>query len=136
MNTTMSVGMFSVGGLFRRRTDRFAHHRTVSRVSPETVWSDHPRLVRLSGQDALTVVHFLIGYGFLFLRPWACLAGLWGFGLVSEAMNQLTFGFHHLRTGFMLATIFFLGYLLWRRQVFTEATCQNPSIGRASEETR
>ena len=84
------------------------------------------------------VVHFLIGYGFLFLRPWAWGLALayGGFGLVSEAMNQLTFGFHHLRSGFMLATIFFLGYLLWRRQVFTEATCQNPSIGRASEEAR
>ena len=41
-------------------------------------------------------VHLLIDYGFLWLRPWAWGLALAyaGFGLVSEDMNQLTFGFH------------------------------------------
>lgn len=83
-------------------------------------------------------VHFLIGYGFLFLRPWAwgLAVAYGGFGLVSEAMNQLTFGYHHLRSGFMVATVFFLGYLLWRRHLFIEPGSQDPTIGRTSEELR
>ena len=83
-------------------------------------------------------VHFLIGYGFLFLRPWGwgLAMAYGGFGLVSEAMNQLVFGFHHLRSGFMLSIIFFIGYLLWRRHVFAEPASQDPFIGRTSEEVR
>ena len=83
-------------------------------------------------------VHFLIGYGFVFLRPWAwgLAVAYGGFGLVSEAMNQLAFGFHPLRTGFMLATLLFLGYLLWRRHVFTEPASHDASMGPASEEFR
>lgn len=83
-------------------------------------------------------VHFLIGYGFLFLRPWGwgLAMAYGGFGLVSEAMNQLVFGFHHLRSGFMLATALFLCYLLWRRRLFIEPCSQDPTIGRTSEELR
>lgn len=83
-------------------------------------------------------VHFLIGYGFLFLRPWAwgLAVAYGGFGLVSEAMNQLVFGFHHLRSAFMLSLMFFIGYLLWRRHVFAEPASQDPFIGRPSEEVR
>jgi hypothetical protein len=83
-------------------------------------------------------VHFLIGYGFLFLRPWAwgLAVAYGGFGLLSETMNQLAFGFHHLRSGFMVATMCFLGYLLWRRHVFTESASHDSSIGPASEELR
>jgi hypothetical protein len=83
-------------------------------------------------------VHFLIGYGFVFLRPWAwgLAVAYGGFGLVSEAMNQLVFGFHPLRTGFMLATMLFLGYLLWRRHVFTEPASHDASMRPASEEFR
>jgi hypothetical protein len=83
-------------------------------------------------------VHFLIGYGFVFLRPWAwgLAVAYGGFGLVSEAMNQLVFGFHPLRTGFMLATMLFLGYLLWRRHVFTEPASHDASMRAASEEFR
>jgi hypothetical protein len=79
-------------------------------------------------------VHFLIGYGFVFLRPWAwgLAVAYGGFGLVSEAMNQLVFGFHPLRTGFMLATMLFLGYLLWRRHVFTEPASHDASMRPAS----
>jgi hypothetical protein len=84
------------------------------------------------------VVHFMIGYGFIFVRPWAwgLAVAYGGFGLVSEAMNQLAFGFHPLRSGFMLATMLFLGYLLWRRHVFTEPACHDASMGPASEEFR
>lgn len=67
-------------------------------------------------------VHFLIGYGFVFLRPWAwglCMA-YGGFGLTSEFMNQLEFGFHYLRTGFMAATFLFLCYVAWRRTLFVD----------------
>jgi hypothetical protein len=51
-------------------------------------------------------------------------------------MNQLVFGFHPLRTGFMLATMLFLGYLLWRRHVFTEPASHDASMRPASEEFR
>ena len=46
-------------------------------------------------------VHLLIGYGFLFLRPWAwgLAMAYGGFGLTSELMNQVQFGFHPLRAG-------------------------------------
>ncbi len=67
-------------------------------------------------------VHLLIGYGFLWLRPWAWGLALAyaGFGVVSEAMNQLTLGFSQIRSGFMAATILFAFYLVWRRTAFTD----------------
>ncbi len=77
-------------------------------------------------------VHLLIGYGFLWLRPWAWGLSLAyaGFGIVSETMNQLAFGFHVVRSGFMVTTALFVGYLLWRRHLFGEqptATTSGPS---------
>ncbi|WHZ17171.1 MAG: hypothetical protein OJF52_004023 [Nitrospira sp.] len=67
-------------------------------------------------------VHFLIGYGFLFLRPWAwgLAIAYGGFGLISELMNQLSLGFHPLRTGFMIAMALFLWYVAWRRALFAD----------------
>ena len=68
------------------------------------------------------VAHLLIGYGFLWLRPWAWGLALTyaGFGVVSEAMNQLTFGFSQIRSGFMVTTLLFASYLIWRRTAFTD----------------
>lgn len=68
-------------------------------------------------------VHLLVGYGFLWLRPWAWgLAMAYaGFGIVSEHMNQLSFGFHIVRSGFMLTTALFAIYLYRRRTLFTDA---------------
>jgi hypothetical protein len=68
------------------------------------------------------VVHLLIGYGSLWLRSWAWGLALTyaGFGLVSEAMNQLTFGFSQIRSGFMVTTLLFASYLIWRRAVFID----------------
>ncbi len=67
-------------------------------------------------------VHLLIGYGFLWLRPWAWGLALAyaGFGLVSEGMNQLAFGFNPIRAGFMVTTLLFSCYLVWRRTVFVD----------------
>jgi hypothetical protein len=75
----------------------------------------------------------LIGYGFLWLRPWAWGLSLAyaGFGLVSELMNQLTFGFYVLRTGFMVTMFLFTVYLIRRRRLFTDAaavTTSRPSV--------
>ena len=69
-------------------------------------------------------VHLLIGYGFLWLRPWAWGLALAyaGFGLVSETMNQLTFGFSSIRSGFMVSTLLFACYLTWRRTSFIDPT--------------
>ncbi len=66
-------------------------------------------------------VHLLIGYGFLWLRPWAwgLSVAYAGFGLVSETMNQLSFGFHPVRSGFMATTMLFVAYVIWRRALFT-----------------
>jgi hypothetical protein len=68
------------------------------------------------------VVHLLIGHGFLWLRPWAWGLALTyaGFGVVSETMNQLTFGFSQIRSGFMAATFLFASYLIWRRATFID----------------
>lgn len=82
-------------------------------------------------------VHLLIGYGFLWLRPWAWGLSLAyaGFGLVSEAMNQLAFGFHTVRSGFMATTALFITYLVWRRQLFTDQppiTATGPSLSEGS----
>lgn len=67
-------------------------------------------------------VHLLIGHGFLWLRPWAWGLALAyaGFGLVSEAMNQLTFGFSQIRSSFIVTTLLFALYLVWRREVFID----------------
>lgn len=67
-------------------------------------------------------VHLLIGYGFLWLRPWAWGLSLAyaGFGIVSEIMNQLTFGFHIVRSAFVATTLLFALYLIWRRAVFID----------------
>ncbi len=80
-------------------------------------------------------VHFLIGYGFLFLRPWAwgLAIAYGGFGLISELMNQLTLGIHPLRTGFMIATALFLGYLARRQTLFANA--RHSASGLASSST-
>lgn len=68
-------------------------------------------------------VHLLIGYGFLWLRPWAWGLALAyaGFGLVSEGMNQMMFGFNAIRSGFMATTLLFACYLVWWRAVFVDA---------------
>ena len=78
-------------------------------------------------------IHLLIGYGFLWLRPWAWGLSLAyaGFGIVSEAMNQLTFGYHPVRSGFMAITVVFMLYVLWRRHLFTDQqtmTSTGPSL--------
>ena len=82
-------------------------------------------------------VHLLIGYGFLWLRPWAWGLSLAyaGFGMVSETMNQLVFGFHVVRSGFIATTALFVIYLLWRRQLFTDQpamTTTRPSVSEGS----
>jgi hypothetical protein len=78
-------------------------------------------------------VHLLIGYGFLLLCPWAWGLSLAyaGFGIVSETMNQLAFGFDVGRSGFTVTTALFVGYLLWRRHLFADqlsATTPGPSL--------
>ncbi|ALA56583.1 hypothetical protein [Nitrospira moscoviensis] len=82
-------------------------------------------------------VHLLIGYGFLWLCPWAWGLSLAyaGFGLVSEALNQFTFGFHPVRSGFMATTALFIIYLYWRRQLFTDQPVlptTGPSVSEGS----
>lgn len=67
-------------------------------------------------------VHLLIGHGFLWLRPWAWGLSIAyaGFGMASEVMNQLAFGFHVVRSGFIATTALFVIYLFWRRHLFTD----------------
>lgn len=82
-------------------------------------------------------VHLLIGYGFLWLRPWAWGLALAyaGFGIVSESMNQFAFGFHVVRSGFIATTALFVIYLFWRRHLFTDqatATTARPSVSEGS----
>ena len=81
-------------------------------------------------------VHFLIGYGFLFLRPWAwgLAMAYGGFGLTSELMNQFQFGFHHLRTGFMATTALFLCYVAWRRILFADPVPSTQRLASSSPE--
>jgi hypothetical protein len=46
-------------------------------------------------------------------------------------MNQLTFGFYVLRTGFMVTMFLFTVYLIRRRRLFTDAaavTTSRPSV--------
>lgn len=73
----------------------------------------------------------------LWLRPWAWGLSLTyaGFGIMSEAMNQLAFGFHPVRSGFMATTALFMLYLLWRRHLFTDPppmTTTGPSLPEGS----
>lgn len=79
-------------------------------------------------------VHFVIGYGFLFLRPWAwgLAIAYGGFGITSELMNQLTLGFHPLRTGFMIATALFLCYVAWRRALFADPRHSTSGLASSS----
>lgn len=81
-------------------------------------------------------VHLLIGYGFLWLRPWAWGLSLAyaGFGIVSEAMNQLAFGFHVVRSGFMATTILFALYVVWRRSLFVDVPRSDHKPNPASQE--
>lgn len=81
-------------------------------------------------------VHLLIGYGFLWLRPWAWGLSLAyaGFGIVSEVMNQLAFGFHVVRSGFIATTLLFALYLIWRRTVFVDEPMSDNKPKRASQE--
>ena len=81
-------------------------------------------------------VRFLLGYGFLFLRPWAwgLAMAYGGFGLTSELMNQFQFGFHHLRTGFMATTALFLCYVAWRRILFADPVPPAQRLASSSPE--
>ncbi|MGA6827563.1 hypothetical protein ACO9S2_08100 [Nitrospira sp. NS4] len=81
-------------------------------------------------------VHLLIGYGFLWLRPWSWGLSLAyaGFGIVSEAMNQLAFGFHVVRSGFMATTLLFALYLIWRRSLFVDEPRSDHKPNPASQE--
>jgi hypothetical protein len=78
----------------------------------------------------------LIGYGFLWLRPWAWGLGLAyaGFGIVSEVMNQLAFGFHLVRSAFIATTLLFALYLIWRRTVFVDEPMSDSKPKPASQE--
>lgn len=81
-------------------------------------------------------VHLLIGYGFLSLRAWAwgLAVAYSGFGVVSEIMNQLAFGFHPVRTGFIISTVIFVCYLFWRRSLFNDQPHASHRASRASQE--
>ena len=83
-------------------------------------------------------VHLLMGYGFLWLRPWAwgLSVAYAGFGLVSETMNQLSFGFHPVRSGFMATTMLFVAYVIWRRALFTDEDLAAKHHTPVSEESR
>ncbi|THJ21168.1 MAG: hypothetical protein CAF45_012940 [Nitrospira sp. CG24E] len=83
-------------------------------------------------------VHLLIGYGSLWLRPWAWGLALAyaGFGLVSDGMNQLTFGFNYIQSGFMVTTSFFSSYLIWRRAVFIDEPMSGNRPKPAPQELR
>ncbi len=82
-------------------------------------------------------VHLLIGYGFLWLRPWAWGLSLAyaGFGLVSETMNQLSFGFHPVRSAFMATTMLFAAYIVRRRALFMDEMPTTTHDTQVSEET-
>lgn len=82
-------------------------------------------------------VHLLIGYGFLWLRPWAWGLSLAyaGFGIVSETMNQFAFGFHVVRSGFIASTALFVFYLFWRRHLFTDQAAMTSARPSVSEGT-
>lgn len=82
-------------------------------------------------------VHLLIGYGFLWLRPWAwgLSVAYAGFGLVSETMNQLSLGFHPVRSTFMATTMLFAAYVIRRRALFTDEDLAAKHHIRVSEET-
>jgi hypothetical protein len=82
-------------------------------------------------------VHLLIGYGFLWLRPWAWGLSLAyaGFGIISETMNQLVFGFHAVRSGFIATTALFVIYMFWRRHLFVDqpsVTTPGPSVSEGT----
>lgn len=83
-------------------------------------------------------VHLLIGYGFIGLRPWAWGLSLAyaGFGIVSEVMNQVVFGFHVVRSGFVASTVLFVLYLLWRRDLFIDQQAMASSRPSMSQGTR
>lgn len=82
-------------------------------------------------------VHLLIGYGFLWLRPWAWGLSLAyaGFGLVSETMNQLSFGFHPVRSAFMVTTMLFAACIVRRRALFMDEMPTTTHDTQVSEET-
>jgi hypothetical protein len=82
-------------------------------------------------------IHLLIGYGFLFLRSWAwgLAVAYSGFGIASEIMNQMAFGYHPVRTAFVLSTLLFLGYLVWRRSLFDDTPRKDARAKPASQET-
>jgi hypothetical protein len=83
-------------------------------------------------------VHLLIGYGFLFLRPWAWGLALAysGFGLISEGMNQWSFGLSFIRSPFMVTTSLFAIYLVWRRHLFVEQPECEKKTNAVSQESR
>lgn len=83
-------------------------------------------------------VHFLVGYGFVFLRPWAwgLAMAYGGFGLTSEFMNQLEFGYHPLRTGFMALTCLLLCYVAWRRTLFADPIPSTRRLASSTPEMR
>lgn len=99
--------------------------------------------VAIAGPSAFLIklhspaVHLLIGYGFLWLRPWAWGLSLAyaGFGVVSEVMNQAAFGFQYVRTVLIISTLCFALYVVWRRQWFTDedaVTTTHPSTSEGA----
>ncbi|HEX9154569.1 MAG TPA: hypothetical protein VF819_03335, partial [Nitrospira sp.] len=73
----------------------------------------------------------------IWLRPlaWGLSLAYAGFGIVSEAMNQLAFGFHVIRSGFIVTTALLVLYLIWRRHLFTDeasVTTARPPISEGT----
>ena len=68
------------------------------------------------------LAHLLIGYSFVFLRPWGwgLAVAYSGFSLVSETMNQWSFGMSLIGSGCMVAIALFASYLIWRRHQFID----------------
>ncbi len=49
-------------------------------------------------------------------------------------MNQIAFGFHPGHSGFIGSTLLFLGYLVWRRTLFSDPPCHDSAGNEASQE--
>ena len=119
---TQSWSRYSAAGWIipDHRHGRSRYHRVISHLCAQTIRYNGQGAGLVSRETPRPGAHLLIGCEFPWLRPWAWGLALAyaGFGLVSETMIQLTFGFNQVRSVFMMTTLLFACHLIWRRASF------------------
>lgn len=81
-------------------------------------------------------MHLILGFSFLRPRRWVVILFLiyLGYGIINAAVNLAVIGFGRIRITFLIGSVLFLIYVLWRRAAFEGRGPQPLSMTFVKEE--